>query len=507
MRYNKVEREIYSLLSPLDHRYYLSCQELFNSFTEYLSENALIRTELEVEAALTRVLAKRGICSQEAALEVEEACRRVRPEEVYEEEAKTKHNIRALVNCIQKKVSPQTRPFVHLTSTSMDIVDTANALRIKRATREILLPKAMKLLEVLIEIALREKETLQVGRTHGQHAVPITFGFAMAEYVSRFGNRVVKIMDCSENLRGKISGAVGAYNAASLFFTDPEIFEAEVLAELGVRPSPYSSQIVAPEYLTDYLHSIISTFGTLANLADDLRHLQRTEIAEISEEFTSRQVGSSTMPHKRNPWNLEHVKSMWKAFMPRMVTVYMDQISEHQRDLTNSASGRFNPEIVVAFTAAMERLIRVLKRLKVNREMMKRNFNQTRESLIAEPLYIILASVGHPDAHEAVRRLTLKSQETGEPVGRLARKMAIEARDPLTEGKREEQEPWEKELQSYLSALSEEQWNILSHPQRYTGIAVRKTEALCEEWRRFLAEALAEADDPQKKNVESDFFG
>ena len=92
---------------------------------------------------------------------------------------------------------------------------------------------------------------------------------------------------------------------------------------------------------------IISAFGVLANLADDIRHLQRTEIGEVGEAFEATQVGSSTMPHKRNPWNFEHVKSMWKEFMPRMITMYADQISEHQRDLTNSASGRFVPEIVL----------------------------------------------------------------------------------------------------------------------------------------------------------------
>ena len=283
-----------------------------------------------------------------------------------------------MVNCIQRCVLWRPDP-QYFTSTSMDIVDTANALRFFRATNEVVLPGLKRLLETLSKIARREKDVLHMGRTHGQHAVPITFGFAVAEYVSRLGNRYLKIKAAAENLRGKIAGAVGAYNASSIFFSDPEVFEAEVLAELGIKPSPYSTQIVEPEFLTDYLHAIVSAYGVLANLADDFRHLQRTEISEIGEEFATTQVGSSTMPHKRNPWNFEHVKSMWKAFMPRMITVYLDQISEHQRDLSNSASSRFNPEIVVSFAAAVERLNRVLSKLRVDKERMMKTVELTQE--------------------------------------------------------------------------------------------------------------------------------
>ena len=126
-----------------------------------------------------------GICPPEVADEVEGACRAVTAEEVYAEEQRTRHNIRALVNCIQRKVSEPARPFVHLTATSVDIMDTASALRYRDFTKNLLLPKGFALLQTLIDLALREKATVQMGRTHGQHAVPITFGFAVAEYVAR----------------------------------------------------------------------------------------------------------------------------------------------------------------------------------------------------------------------------------------------------------------------------------------------------------------------------------
>lgn len=461
-----MDRNIFLNLSPLDHRYYASNQSLFTELSDFFSENAYIRYELKVEAALARVLAKRGLCSQAIADEITKACNQVEPEEVYLEEEITKHNIRALVNCIQRRVSDEAKPFVHFTATSVDIMDTATAMRFKEATEKVVLPKALELEKILIDIARREKNTLQVGRTHGQHAVPVTFGFAMAEYVSRFGSRIELIKQTAQNLRGKIAGAVGAYNASSLFFDDPFEFETEVLWELGLKPSEYSNQIVAPEYLTDYIHAVISAFGVLANLADDIRNLQRTEIGEVGEAFEATQVGSSTMPHKRNPWNFEHVKSMWKEFMPRMITIYADQISEHQRDLTNSASGRFVPEIVVGFVAAVDRLTRVLRKLVVDRERMERNFEFTKEMVIAEPLYILLASMGHPNAHEAVRLLTLESQKTGKTLRELLVERA--------------------ELLSYLEKLTPNQREVLENPAKYIGQAPKKTEKICDNWTKRL---------------------
>ncbi len=461
-----MERDIFASLNPFDHRYYASNPSLFAQLSEYFSENAYIRYELKVEAALARVLAKRGICSTEIADEIERACNEVQPEEVYLEEEITKHNIRALVNCIQRRVSDGAKPYVHFTTTSVDIMDSATAMRFKEATEQLVLPKCLELESILIEIARREKDTVQVGRTHGQHAVPITFGFAMAEYVTRFGSRIQAIKATASNLRGKIAGAVGAYNASNLFFDDPMEFETEVLWELGLKPAMYSNQIVEPEYITDYIHAIVSAMGVLANLADDIRHLQRTEIGEVGEVFEAHQVGSSTMPHKRNPWNFEHIKSLWKTVMPRMMTLYMDQISEHQRDLTNSASGRFVPEIVVGFVAAVDRMTRVLKKLVVDQERMKRNFDSTKEMVIAEPMYILLASLGHPNAHEAVRLLTLESQQTGKTL----RELLVE----------------KTELYPYWEKLNPKQREILENPEKYIGWASKKTEILCDYWEKQL---------------------
>ncbi|MFP4016909.1 MAG: lyase family protein [Halanaerobiales bacterium] len=460
-----IRRNIFENISPLDHRYSLR-EEDFNKYSKYLSEKAKVEYQARVEEALVKVLAVRGICSEKVYNEVSEAVSNIIPEEVYAEESRTRHNIRALVNCIQRKVSPEARPFVHFTTTSFDIVDTANSLRYKIASSELILPTLMELEEILMGIAIREKDTVQVGRTHGQHAVPVTFGFTIAEYVSRLGNRISEIKAKSQLLIGKISGAVGAYNASHLFFEDPEEFEAEVLGELGLNAGTHSTQIVEPEYITDFIHSLISCFGVLASLSDDMRHLQRSEIGEIGEYFDKDQVGSSTMPHKRNPINYENVKSLWKEFMPRMNTVYMDQLSEHQRDLTNSASSRFLPEIIVGLMEAANRLIRVFSKMAVDHENIRRNFEMNKEMIVAEPLYILLASYGHPDAHEVVRKMTLESQKSGKTL----RELVVE----------------KEELKPYWSKLNDRQRELLVNPEKYIGIASEKTEGVVEYWKEKL---------------------
>ncbi|MFH0868294.1 MAG: lyase family protein [Candidatus Woesearchaeota archaeon] len=458
--------ELFDTINPLDFRYYGRSKSVFNKLQPYLSESGMINYMLKVEAALTKTLAKKGICSKKIADEVQSACNRVTAEQVYREEDRIKHNVRALANCIRKNVSDEAKPFVHFTTTSHDIICTADALRYKEFTNKVLIPELINFENTLINLAFREKNTLQIGRTHGQHAEPITFGFTIAQYVSRLGHRILQIKEKGNDLRGKIAGAVGAYNASNLFFDDPVKFEEEVLKELNLKPSPISTQIVEAEYITDYVNSVISCFGVLANLADDMRHLQRSEIGEVGEFFEAKQVGSSTMPQKRNPINFENVKSMWKAMMPRMITVYSDQISEHQRDLTNSASSRFIPDILASLYVSIVRLNKIMSNLQVDKSNMKRNFDMNKDLIVAEPLYILLAAHNHPDAHEHVRELTLKSQLSKKTLKELIKK--------------------DQSLKEYLKKFNKKQLDILNNPEKYTGIASKKTEDICSFWKKNL---------------------
>jgi adenylosuccinate lyase len=172
------------------------------------------------------------------------------------------------------------------------------------------------------------------------------------------------------------------------------------------------------------------------------------------------------MPHKRNPINFENIKSMWKQFMPRINTIYMDQISEHQRDLTNSASSRFISEILAALFLSVKRMNKTMSKISVDRNNLQKNFNQNKEMILAEPIYIILAAHNHPDAHEYVKKLTLESQKTGKPLRELLFK------DP--------------EVKSFLEKFTEKQREILNNPEKYIGIASEKTNMVCDFWEKEL---------------------
>ena len=447
-------------ISPLDYRY------IESDAAAYLSENAFTQYKLKAELALVRALHKRRVCSAAVVKEVERACALVTTEEVYAEEGRIKHDIRALVNCIRDKVSDDAKPFVHMTATSQDIIDTANAARYKDAVLKVLVPELLKLEKILIEIAKREAKTTQVGRTHGQHAVPITFGFSISGYVSRLGQSIVAIEDLAKDLRGKFAGAVGAYNASSLFFTDPESFERDVLKEMGILPAEQSTQVAPAEPLVRLLCEITIACGILANLSDDMRHLQRTEIGEVGEEFGKDQVGSSTMPQKRNPINFENVKSIWKIIVPRMQTAFMDQLSEHQRDLTNSASSRTHAETIGYAVSAVKRLTRTFNKLVVDKKNLAKNLDMQMGLVAAEPLYIILAGLGHPDAHEKVRNLTLVAQKKSTPLEKIILADA--------------------ELKPYLKRMTAHQRAIIAKPSLYTGIAAAKASRVASAWQKKL---------------------
>jgi adenylosuccinate lyase len=410
-------RDIFANISPLDHRYLLANGELFELLAAHLSENGRVRTCVRVELALLAELVALdpSIPDREAIARALADLERqgIPPEEVNAEEEKTRHDLRALVNVLKRRVPAAVRPLVHLGATSYDIRDTAAALQVRGALREAILPLLLRLERVLIELARREAATPQVGRTHGQFAVPITFGFAMAEYVSRLGKSIERLEARTGDLRGKLAGAVGAYNATGLIVRDPRGFEARVLGRLGLRASDHSTQIVEPEYLLLVLLELNTAFGILANLADDLRSLQRSEIDEVREGFADTQVGSSTMPQKRNPWNSEHVKSLWKAFAPRVVTFFMDQVSEHQRDLTNSASSRFVAEYLAGFAAAANRMLSVLQSLEVARDRMASNLDAAGDTVLAEAAYILLAIAGETEAHEVLRRAAREGAARG----------------------------------------------------------------------------------------------
>ncbi|MDR2701227.1 MAG: adenylosuccinate lyase [Spirochaetaceae bacterium] len=485
-------RSIFQNISPIDHRYSLSEKEVFAAAAAWLSEEASVAVCLKAEIALVAAhLAIKGTAPgrlAELRTELEKAGASVSTAEVYAEEEKTHHNIRALVNVLKKKVPAEIAPMVHLGATSVDILDTSLAYRMKGCCRSVVLPALRRLEILLCNFAEKEAETPQVGRTHGQHAVPITAGFAMAEYVSRLGKSVLEIERLSTQLKGKLAGAVGAYNAASMIVRDPEELERIYLAELGLEASEHSTQLVEPEYLLRLLLEYNTAFGIIANLADDLRNLQRTEIGEFREGFAADQVGSSTMPQKRNPWNSEHVKSLWKTFMPRVITFYMDQVSEHQRDLSNSASQRFIAEYVTGFCLAASRMAGVMEGLAADRERCLANLQSGGGAVLAEPAYILLAGGGVSDAHEVIRKITLAAEREGISfAAALAKEEDIQRRigEQLVKLSGPETPDCQKVPDSAEAAAAHA---FFSKPENYCGLAAKKAKELAIKYRTLMKE-------------------
>lgn len=456
----------FDFLSPLDARYYGADAGFYEALRPYLSEAAGIDYQLKVERALLAELERSGIAPEGTSARLATALEEdpVTPAEVYEEEGRIHHNVRALVHCIRRRLPDEAQGAVHLFATSNDVTDTARALALRDVTRDVLLPDLHALLGTLVERALEHAETPQIGRTHGRHAVPLTAGYWLVNYVDRLGQRIEKVAGAAAELRGMLSGAVGAHNSFALRWPDdPAALERHVLARLGMEPSEgaVSTQVVQAEYVVDFAHAVVSAFSVLADLADDCRHLMRSEIEELGEETTADHVGSSTMPHKVNPKDFENVKSLWKVAAPRMTTVYMDQLSEHQRDLTNSASGRFTGELVALFDHAVRRLDKAVKKTVLDREALRRNFEAGRQWTVAEPLYIALALAGREDAYDVSKALVRACREQG---------MGLLDYLHTAEGA------------AVLDDLSPEHQRVILDPARYLGDAAERTRKVCAAW-------------------------
>ncbi|HSW85011.1 MAG TPA: lyase family protein [Candidatus Saccharimonadales bacterium] len=451
----------YSAIDPIDARYYdteIAC---------YLSERSRVAYQAYVEVALAYALADAQICSREIAEQIEKAANKISAEAVDEAEKTTKHDIKALVNVIKQDLPDDAKPFVHFGATSYDIVATALSLQLRDATIQLVIPRLIDLQKTLLKLTKKYAETVQIGRTHGQHAVPITFGFAMAEYVSRLGSNINSLKVLSSKLKGKFSGAVGAYNALSLFVPDPIEFEKRVLDYLQIEPASYSSQIIPAEGYVRLIDELVISAGIMANLSHDMRHLQRNEIAEVREAFEAGQAGSSTMAHKRNPWNFENVISLCKQVTAQNVNANLNLSSEHQRDLTDSASARYYGLSLALVASMANRLNTVMSKLEVDEEHMRQNLHLSQGAIAAEPLYLLLEKYGHTTAHEVAKALSHQAIESGKSLYEVA--------------------SGDNSIAGYFAKFTESEKKVLQSPEtNYTGQAAKKALAIHDHWQKLL---------------------
>ena len=378
----------------------------------------------------------------------------------------THHDIRAWVRLAQDIVGKRLARWVHVPLTSYDAIDTGRILQFREAYEKALKPAICEVVLLLAERAEKFSSQIQIGRTHGQHALPITVGFWLTTILSRLLYNWQQMDFHAKALVGKISGAVGAHNAqlglGLTFKGDKNSFENLVLQKLGLKPAPVSTQILAPEPLGYFLFSCTMMSATLAQFGRDGRNLMRSEIAEISESFEVGQVGSSTMAHKRNPINFENLEGMWIKTKNEFGKVFDTLISEHQRDLVGSSVARDYPIILINLQQQLNTLTRknkedipFLKRISVNREACKKNFNQSAGLIVAEPLYIALQIAGYQgDAHEFVNRTLVPEAKS--------RQMKLVA---VLEEKAEN----DHLLKETIDKIPPGVWELMWNPERYIG--------------------------------------
>jgi len=452
------------------------------SLTEIFGYDNLYVPVAEVELAGLEVLADIGLIpGGEFALlttEMRAQVLEIRTAVVDELERKvTKHDIRALVRLIQEILPGKLRRWVHVPFTSYDPLETGRILQYLRANQQVLNPKIRELIRILADLVRKYASTLQIGRTHGQHAIPITVGFWLATVLGRILYNSQQIDSFASGLTAKITGAVGASNAVQGLGIAEKCgsvsFEERVLGKLGLRPAPISTQILPPEPLAYFLYSCIMLSASLGQLGRDCRHLMRSEIAEIGEPFSVGQVGSSTMAQKRNPITWENIEGMWWRTLAEFSKVMFALISEHQRDLVGSSLARDFPIILVNLVTQLETLLRrdekeaaFLERMTVNEANCLRNLQASANFVLAEPLYIALQMAGFTgDAHELVNRKAMPmSQQKDQPLIRSVIELAAD--DP--------------ELATALAHMPPEVQSLLHHPERYTGDASVKAIQIAE---------------------------
>ncbi len=394
------------LFSPLDNRYR-------KGLPRSLSEQALLEAQIQVEIQYLECLMEEGLVGEAVSqADLQKILSDLSFSEIEAIEERTQHATRALVEAIidrlKKSGHSKASEWIHVGITSFDTVDTAARIRLKKYFTADGFVAIENLKKELARLSKEYSNTPQVGRTHGQWAVPSLFGLVFGEIFERVQVAQKRLEYSWAELRGQASGAVGAYQALGILVDDPIAFESRLTARLDLKPSLGSTQILPPEDMVALAQDFFLLCSPVAKLAHDLRHLARSEIGEIAEGLSPGQVGSSTMPQKRNPWNLEHVCSLYKVLQSRLELMQSDILSEHQRDLTNSASGRFYSEFFCIAHLILSRMTRVLSRLEVFPEKMKSHLEAAGDTIFAEALYVYLTQQGVSDAHNVVRQASRK---------------------------------------------------------------------------------------------------
>lgn len=383
-------------------------------------EEGRLQRYLDVEAALAVALAELGEIPRAAAEEIGKKAiiSVVTPAKVKEREQKTHHDLMAMVDVLSEECGADgSGKYVHWGATSYDIVDTSWAL-IMRDGVAILEGRIRALKDILCELAIKYKDLVEIGRTHGQHAIPITFGFKMAVFAAEIARDLERLEELKPRLLvGKMSGAVGSMSSQGEKAFD---VERRVMNGLNLKPAEITTQVVCRDRIAEFVCWAAVAASGLDRISTEVRNLQRTEILEAAEGFDGKaQVGSSTMPHKQNPVDCEKVSGLAKVMRGLVVPALENIPLWHERDLTNSSSERFIvPMAFVVLDEMLATMTRVMKGLRIFPENMKRNLNLTKGMVLTEAVMMALAKkgVGRQSAHELMRKASMKAFNEGIPI-------------------------------------------------------------------------------------------
>ncbi len=361
------------------------------------------RIWLDIEIAVCEIYAERGMIPKEDLAIIKEKAD-FDLDRILEIENEVHHDVIAFLTAVNEKVGPAGR-HIHYGLTSSDIGDTALSIQLKQSG-EILLKDIKILLEALKTRSLEHRNTPCMGRSHGVHAEPTTFGVKMALYYEAFKRSHKRLSTAIENISfGKLSGAVGTFSNI-----DPDI-EEDVCNRLGLKPDPVSTQVIQRDRHAEFMSAVAITAGTLDQLATEIRHLQRTEVREIEEPFQKGQKGSSAMPHKRNPILCERVTGLSRVIKAN-VNVALDNITLwHERDISHSSAERvIFPDSTIALDYLLHRMIFIISNLHVYPENMMENINRTGGLFYSQSLLLKLIEKGmsREDAYKLVQEKAMR---------------------------------------------------------------------------------------------------
>jgi adenylosuccinate lyase len=374
------------------------------------SDQRRFETWLEVEIAAAEAMADAGLIPRDAARDIrEKGAFDVRRIEEIEEQ--TKHDVIAFTTAVAEHVGASAR-WLHFGLTSSDVIDTAQALQMREAC-DVILDDLASLNEAIRARALEHRRTAMIGRTHGVHAEPMTFGLKLALWYAEVQRAIERVRRARAGINvGKLSGAVGTF--AHL---DPSI-EVAVCARLGLDPAPISSQIIQRDRHAEMIAALAIAAASLEKFALEVRGLQKTEIGEVEEPFAKGQKGSSAMPHKRNPIGCEQVVGLSRLLRGNSVAAMENVALWHERDISHSSVERvILPDSFIALDHMLRRFTRIVKGMVVYPERMRENLDRSRGVVFSGTVLLELASrgVSREQAYEWVQRNAMRSFNEAKP--------------------------------------------------------------------------------------------